>query len=98
MTFSTRFSGVATLALAVLPAFALAASAAHAQPQASVRVADLNLASAQGRAAFASRVDHAATRYCAGEKSLVQAAACKAAVRDEVNAKADGEIRFASRI
>jgi UrcA family protein len=59
--------------------------AAHAQP--SVRIADLNLASTAGKAAFAHRVNVAAAEICGNEKNLSIQFACKAAVRTEVTEK-----------
>src|SRR3954453_18813435 len=96
--FTARIAGVATLALALLPAAALT-TAAHAATHvpASVRVADLNLGTSAGRAAFEQRTDAAARRFCSTETSLGQMASCKAAVRSEISDKASSEIRFASR-
>ncbi|WP_372782598.1 UrcA family protein [Phenylobacterium sp.] len=94
---TARIASLATLALAALPAAALT-TAAHAQPpQASVQVADLNMASAAGKAAYAQRLDTAARHFCLRETSLGLQAACQAAVRDEVNAKVATNIQFASR-
>ena len=96
--FTARIAGVATLALAALPAFALttvAHAASHAP--AAVRVADLNLASADGRAAFDQRVDAAARKFCSSETSLDLKAGCAAGVRAEVNEKAAGAVRLAAR-
>ena len=71
---------------AITPATQFAAlPAAHAQP--SVRIADLNLASTAGKAAFAHRVNVAAAQVCGNEKNLSIAFACKAAVRTEVTEK-----------
>ena len=97
-SFAARFAGIATLALAVLPMAALT-TAAHASsyPPAAVRVADLDLGSAPGRAAFAHRVDAAARKFCAYETTLDLKAGCEAGVRAEVTEKAAAEIRLASR-
>jgi UrcA family protein len=84
--FAAHFAGVATLALAVLPVAALS-TAAHAAPVTRVQVADLNLASIEGVAAYHSRVAAAAKQFCSDEKNLVQNAACKAGVRAEVQEK-----------
>ena len=97
--FAARIAGVATLALAALPAAALT-TAAHAQPYApaAVRIADLDLATPAGRAAYDQRLDAAARHFCARETSLDLKAGCEAGVRAEVNEKVGGEIRLASRI
>jgi UrcA family protein len=71
---------------AITPATQFAAlPATHVQP--SVRIADLNLASTAGKAAFAHRVNVAAAEVCGNEKNLSIAYACKAAVRAEVTEK-----------
>ena len=82
---TNRISGLAMLALAALPMAALA-TGAHAAP-ASVRIADLNLASAEGAAAFDQRADFAARRFCSTERSLSSAATCRKGVRVELNEK-----------
>lgn len=94
---TARIAGVATLALAALPAFALttAAHAANHVP-ATVRVADLNLSSADGQALFAQRTAAAAHQFCKSETSLNQKAGCEAGVRSEVTEKAQGQIRLAA--
>jgi UrcA family protein len=98
MTFTARIAGVATLALAVLPVAALSAAHAAEYPPASVRIADLNLASPTGKAAFDARVGAAAHHYCNDERKLGLKAACEAGVRTEMNEKAQAQIRLASRI
>lgn len=97
-TFTARLAGIATLALAVIPAAALT-TAAHSAPYVAtkVQVADLNLASADGQAAFHARTDAAARRFCDGVTSLNTRDACRAGVRAEVNEKVASEIRLASR-
>ncbi len=81
----THFTArIASLALVALP-LATFGAAAHAQP--SVRIADLDLASATGQAAFAHRVNVAADQVCGDEKSLTSQYACKIAVRTEVTEK-----------
>ena len=87
--FTARIAGAATLALAVLPAVALA-TAAHAETHVptSVRVADLDLATPAGHAAFARRADAAARLYCSREVALDLKAGCEAAVRAELSDKA----------
>jgi UrcA family protein len=71
---------------AIAPANQLAAVAAtHAQR--TVRIADLNLASAAGKAAFAQRINAAAGQICGDERDLTIRAACKSGVRAEVTEK-----------
>ena len=97
--FTARIAGVATLALACVPALALT-TAAHAASHvpAAVRVADLNLATSDGRAQFSQRVDAAARKFCSSETALDLKAGCEAGVRSEVSEKAQVQIRLASRI
>ncbi|HEV7386451.1 MAG TPA: UrcA family protein [Phenylobacterium sp.] len=59
--------------------------AAHARR--SVRIADLNLASAAGKAAFAQRIAIAAGQVCGDERDLSIRYACKMAVHTEVTEK-----------
>lgn len=82
--FTNRIAGLATLALAILPAAALA-TGAHAAT--AVRIGDLNLASASGKATFEQRAAHAAARFCADERSLSVNLACRTAVRTELHEK-----------
>jgi UrcA family protein len=101
-TFTARFAGFATLALAALPVVALSTSAhaADASPQyahESVQVSDLNMASASGKAAFAQRVDAAARHFCVTEHNLTLKSACQTGVRTEANEKATAAVQFASR-
>ena len=67
--FTSQIAGLATLALAALPAAAIPASA-FAQTT-SVKVADLNLATAEGMAIFEKRARNAASSYCADVRGLV---------------------------
>ncbi|WP_374471307.1 UrcA family protein [Phenylobacterium sp.] len=87
--FASRIAGVATLALAALP-FAAISTAAAAAPVA-VKVADLDLNSAQGLATFEARAEKAANAYCAanglGARPVGDVAACRAAVRQEIQDK-----------
>ena len=87
--FTARIAGVATLALACVPALALT-TAAHAAGHvpAAVRIADLDLGTADGRAQFSQRAGAAAHKYCANETALDIKAGCEAAVRAEVTEKA----------
>ena len=100
--FIARLASVATLALATVPVAALS-TAAHAQnadihyASQRVRVADLNLASPAGKAAFADRVEIASRHLCVTEKNLNLRAACQAAVRTEANEKAVAGVQMASR-
>jgi UrcA family protein len=83
--FASRIAGVATLALAVLP-FAAISTAAAAAPV-TVKVADLDLNSAQGLATFEDRVEKAALSFCAtnvGARPVSQINACRTAVREEL--------------
>jgi UrcA family protein len=94
---TARLAATATMALAaVFPAAALT-TVAHAETHVptSVRIADLDLATADGRSVFAHRADTAARIYCSREFALDQKAACETAVRAEVADKA--KMRFASR-
>ena len=86
---ATRIAGLATLALAVLPVAALstAARAETLRTPVSVRIADLNLTTAEGQAAFAQRTHKAARAYCADRQLLAAKAACQSAVRAEVQEK-----------
>ena len=95
-SFTARLAGVATLALAVVPAVALT-TAAHAETHVptSVRVGDLDLSTADGRTAFARRAEIAARIYCSREMALGLKASCEAGVRSEVADKA--KLRFARR-
>ncbi len=94
----SRVAGLATLALGMLPIVALS-TAAHAQTaHQSVRVSDLNLSSATGQAAFASRVDAAARQFCRDERDLTLKAACQAGIRSEANEKAATSVQLASRL
>jgi UrcA family protein len=99
-TLTARIASVATLALAALPIAALS-TAAHAAPssygQESVRVSDLNLATASGKTILAQRVDHAVRHFCSTEKDLGRQAACQTAVQAEANEKAAANTQFASR-
>ncbi len=96
------FAGIAGLALAAMPIAALS-TAAHAETAASgygqeiVRVADLNLSAASGKAAFAQRADHATRHFCSSEKNLELKAACQTAVRAEIDEKAAANTLVASR-
>jgi UrcA family protein len=81
----THFTArIASLALIALP---LATFGATAQAQPSVRIADLDLASAAGQSAFAHRVNVAADQVCGDQKGLTSQYACKAGVRAEVSEK-----------
>jgi UrcA family protein len=95
--FTARIAGVATLALAALPVAALSTAHAATYVPASVRVADLDLSTSAGKAAFDQRTQAAARHFCSREMALDIKAGCEAAVRAEVADKAMSEIRLASR-
>jgi len=98
-TFSTnRIAGVATLALAILPMAALTTVAHAASPPERVQTSDLNLSSAAGQAALASRVDGAARHFCRSERNLTMKSTCETAVHQEAAEKASNNVRLASRI
>ena len=84
-TLTNTISGLAMLALAALPIAALA-TGAQAAP-ASVKVADLNLASQAGIATFNQRADYAARKFCNAELSLSARANCRHGVTVELNEK-----------
>ena len=92
-------STIATLALAVLPALAIV-SGAHAE-SVSVKVSDLNLATAAGQKVFDQRVSVAARQYCAESVTtgtrLGSPASCRAAVRAEIVAKLNTPQRVADK-
>ena len=95
--FTARFAGLAMLTLAAVPLAAGAASVAYAAP-AAIRIADLDLASAQGRAAFDHRAIRAAQDVCrsSARVTLSEATACQAAVKAEAHDKLAGvEARLA---
>jgi UrcA family protein len=88
--FTAKIAGIATLALAMLPAAALTTAARAETPHAHVahvRIADLDLASAPGKAALAQRTHRAADAFCGDHRQLSVRAACEAAVRHEVQDK-----------
>ncbi|WP_372782604.1 UrcA family protein [Phenylobacterium sp.] len=61
--------------------------AASSHARSSVRIADLNLASAAGKAAFAHRLNVAASQVCGDERDLTIQHACRVAIRTEVTEK-----------
>jgi UrcA family protein len=93
--YTARIAGLATLALAALPIAALS-TAAHAQAG-RIQVADLNLASASGKATFERRADAVATHFCRAEHNLTQRSACQAGIRREADDKLAAGVQFASR-
>ncbi len=82
-------SGIATFALAILPALAIV-SGAHAESL-SVKISDLNLNTSAGQKVFEQRVNVVARQYCAESITtgtrLGSPAACRSAVRAEIIAK-----------
>ena len=87
--FTTRFAGLATLALAALP-LATVATAARAEP-AVVAIADIDVATPAGRAEFDARVDKAAKQFCKERMvswtRIQDNRACIAGVRVEMDEK-----------
>lgn len=87
--FTARLAGLAMLTLAAVPLAAGAASVAQAAPAAHIRVADLDLSSAQGRVAFDHRVIRAAQEVClsSAKVTLKETSDCQAAVKAEAHDK-----------
>jgi UrcA family protein len=63
------------------------AAATGLHTQASVRIADLNLASSDGKSVFDRRVNAAADQVCRDERNLTLQAGCRLAVRAEATEK-----------
>ena len=82
---SNTIAGLATLALAAVPALAMSTNA-FAAP-AKVHVADLDLSTQAGAREFDRRTDVAAGRFCNDIRSLSANAACREGVRAEVTEK-----------
>ena len=85
MKVSNTVAGLATLALACVPAFAMSTNA-FAAP-ARVQVADLDLSTQAGVHEFDRRTDAAASRFCNDIRSLSANVACRDGVRAEVSEK-----------
>lgn len=86
MIKTSTLAGVATLALAALPMFALA-TAAHSATPVAVKVADINTLSPEGAQIYAKRVDKAAMRFCRANNAtsrLTERVDCQNAVRAEM--------------
>lgn len=83
---TNTISSFAMLALAALPIAALA-TASQAAPIASVRIADLSLATPEGMAAFHQRTEYAARKFCSDELSLSARANCRQGVKLEMTEK-----------
>jgi len=81
MKISNTIAGIATLALAAVPMFALG-TVAYAAPV-TVQVADLNLGSSEGALELDRRVNAAANSFCADERVLSVKVSCKEAIRAE---------------
>lgn len=96
---SNTIAGLATLALAAVPMFAIG-SAAHAAPVA-VQVADLNLTSPEGAKELNRRIDIAAASFCADQKPVtgtrLSNGSCKKAVREEISMKLKASATYAAR-
>jgi UrcA family protein len=58
-----------------------------AHTRASIRIADLNLASADGKSAFDQRMNAAADGVCRDERNLSIQAGCRSAIRSEASEK-----------
>ena len=82
--FASKISGFAMLALAALPIAALA-TASHAQTV--VKVADINLLTPEGVAAYNQRADVAGRKFCLSERAVGAHASCLAGVKVELNEK-----------
>jgi UrcA family protein len=94
--FTARFAGVFMLTLAAVPLAAGLASAAQAAP-AVIRIADLDMRTAAGRAAFDHRAGRAAREVCADLRSArLRDTACEAQVKREAAEKL-AEVRQAQR-
>jgi UrcA family protein len=74
------------LTLAAVPLAAGAASVAQAAP-ATIRIADLDLTSAAGKAVFQHRAEAAAQKVCADTMGVSRRARCEAAVKEEARDK-----------
>lgn len=87
--YAAKFAGAASLVLAALP-IAMVATAAKAEP-AAVAIADLDVATAGGRAEFDVRVEKAARDFCRDRKvswsRIPDQRACIAGVKVEMNEK-----------
>jgi UrcA family protein len=70
---------------AISPATQFAAAPVRAQR--TIRIVDLNLATAAGKATFAQRVTVTANQVCGGERDLTIQHACRVAVRNEATEK-----------
>ena len=93
-----KSAAIASLAIAALPFIAL--GAAHAQT-ATVRVSDLSLSRPAHVQVLNGRIDQAADKFCADyadQRDLGRVAACKSAVRAELQEKAKAaSVTVASR-
>ena len=86
INYAVRIAGAATLALAALPMVALA-TAAHAET--TVKVADLNLLSAEGVSTYHHRADAAGRKFCLPERTVASRASCRNGVQVELSEKLD---------
>lgn len=84
MNLASRISGVAMLALAALPIAALPASALAAT---TVKVADINLLTPAGVAAYQERSAAAARKFCSPERTVAGRHSCKTGVKVELDEK-----------
>lgn len=81
---TSKISGAAMLALAVLPIVALATPS---NAQTVVKVSDLNVLSPQGVSQFNQRADAAGRRYCLPERTVAGRDACLRGVKAELAEK-----------
>lgn len=85
MKVSNTVAGLATLALAFVPALAVGSNA-FAAP-ATVQVADLDLSTQAGVHEFDRRTNAAASRFCNDIRPLSAHVACREGVKVEVSEK-----------
>ena len=81
----------AKLLTVIAASAAIVSVSTSAQAETTVRISDLNTATAEGRAAFDARVDQAARRFCNARRSTASRVTefrdCVAAVQVEMNEK-----------
>lgn len=85
MKVSNTVAGLATLALACVPALAISTNA-FAAP-ATVQIADLDLSTPAGAREFDRRMNVAAGRFCNDVRSVSANVTCRRSVRVEVTEK-----------
>ena len=82
-TLTARISSFALLALGALPVLALATPGQAA----TLKVSDLDLHSAQGKAVYEQRAEAVARRFCANAQGLQAREQCKVGVKVELAEK-----------